>query len=714
MESFHATTTRPIRQPHQIANTAIEKGPSHDLGSTGSPENRSNHGTVVQTYVPSHAGTRGKRGALSELDAEVKRLREEIRFLKERDRFATPLPAQVILDNISDAFIALDLDWRIVYINPEAARINGKAAHEFIGKTHWEEWPGSVGSELERQYRLAVEQGRSVHFEHRYVAPGYDIWLEIHAYPYPSGLAIWYRDVTPRKQAEERERQLRAALKEKIDDFEALFRLMPVGVAVSEDAECRVIRVNDAMAKVIGVDPNANSSKSGPDAEQLSYRILLDGRELPADELPQQVSQREGRPCGPIELEMVHRDGESRFIYGSSVPLFDSRGAVRGSIGAYVDTTERRQAEERVRNSERIYRAVGESIPHGIWICDPDGRHVYASEAVLQLIGLTQEHCRKFGWIQAVHPEDRERVLTEWQECVRSGGKWDNEFRYLGVDGSEHPVLVRGTAVRGDTGEILCWAGMNLDVSTLKKTEAELRGKAAELERANRQLQEFVYAVAHDLREPLRTVAVFAELLLRKAPHTEAADEIGSHMLGSLRRMETLIRDLLELARALHHDAQAVPTDLNEALEEACRTCAATIRESNATVRAAALPVVLGEHDPLARVFQNLISNAIKYRKPGVEPEIEISAEEEASHCKVFVDDNGVGFEPGQAEFIFGLFKRLHGREYSGSGVGLTMCRKILERYEGSITAEARPGKGARFIVRLPLARRTEADPGAV
>jgi PAS domain S-box-containing protein len=139
------------------------------------------------------------------------------------------------------------------------------------------------------------------------------------------------------------------------------------------------------------------------------------------------------------------------------------------------DVTERRRAEQAVRDSERLYRAIGESIDYGVWVCEPDGRNIYASESFLKLVGITQQQCSDFGWGDVLHPDDAERTIAAWKECVRTGGTWDIEHRFRGVDGRWHPVLARGVPVRNERGEIACWAGINLDIARLKEAEARAR-----------------------------------------------------------------------------------------------------------------------------------------------------------------------------------------------------------------------------------------------
>lgn len=175
-----------------------------------------------------------------------------------------------------------------------------------------------------------------------------------------------------------------------------------------------------------------------------------------------------------------------------------------------------RTAERRLLESQRIYQAIGESIPFGIWICDADGRNRYISESLLKLTGLTQQECSGFGWARALHPEDREQLLTRWQECVNQAGIWDVEMRYRDTAGKYHPVLTRGVPVRDENGEIVSWAGISLDISRLKEAQAELRRQAEELRRSNRDLEQFAFVASHDMQETLR-LRISGEVQARSA-----------------------------------------------------------------------------------------------------------------------------------------------------------------------------------------------------
>jgi light-regulated signal transduction histidine kinase (bacteriophytochrome) len=225
-----------------------------------------------------------------------------------------------------------------------------------------------------------------------------------------------------------------------------------------------------------------------------------------------------------------------------------------------------------------------------------------------------------------------------------------------------------------------------------------------ELERANRELEEFAYVASHDLQEPLRMVAIYTQLLLtRYLPDNDTAEQYAGFVRQGVDRMQRLIQDLLTYSRIIHADPSPVSVaDLNESLNMALSTMQTSIEETKAKVIASPLPEVGGETSQFVNVFENLIGNSLKYRNKDLLPEIRITASRQAENWIISVADNGIGFEPQYAERIFGLFKRLHKDEFPGTGLGLAICQRIVERHGGRIWAEGKPKQGSIFFMALP------------
>jgi PAS domain S-box-containing protein len=376
--------------------------------------------------------------------------------------------------------------------------------------------------------------------------------------------------------------------------------------------------------------------------------------------------------------------------------------------GALISSRERaRRAEERMRESERIYRAIGESIPFGIWMTNPAGDPLYVSEAMLALTGMKQEDWRVFGWSRAIHPEDAARIAPEWDKCRREEGTLDVEVRYRSADGHYHPVLMRSVPVRDDRGQIVSWAGINLDIARQKETEAKLNGQTEELRRSNQDLEQFAFVASHDMQEPLRMVNIYTQLLLRKIAGRDFADvdQFAGYIHEGVGRMERLIRDLLHYSRVIHGEPDSAAVDAYAAAREALEVNRRLVEESRAEVVIDPLPAVMASDAQLLLVFQNLMSNAIKYRKPDAAPRIRISADVSAGRATFRVTDNGLGFDPAYSGKVFKLFTRLHGKNYEGTGLGLAICKRIVERYGGSIGVKTEPDVGSTFSFTLAAAQ---------
>lgn len=231
-----------------------------------------------------------------------------------------------------------------------------------------------------------------------------------------------------------------------------------------------------ALSELYGLQP----AEVRNDAAPIFSRILVEDHEHIRETID--LSARKMTPWRD-EFRVQHPTKGLRWIEGHSMPQKESDGCIIWH-GFLQDVTERREMESSIRESGRIYRAIGEAINYGIWICDSDGANLYASESFLNLVGLTQEQCSSFGWGDVLHPDDAERTISAWKECVRTGSVWDIEHRFRGGDGQWHDILARGIAVRNEQGEITHWAGINLDISGRKQAEKLLRDSEADLRRA--------------------------------------------------------------------------------------------------------------------------------------------------------------------------------------------------------------------------------------
>ncbi len=273
--------------------------------------------------------------------------------------------------------------------------------------------------------------------------------------------------------------------------FGRLFRQAAIGYTVT-DPEGRFVDANPAYCRLTGysleeLQQHRLSDLIHPEDYQANMRLIE--RQM-TDEIPPFV----------IENRYLRKDGSVVWVRKSVSWIMGPLGRPEWLLALVEDITRQHEIEQERRTSERIYRAIGETIPYGIWICDPDGRNIYASQSLLDLLGITQEQCSEFGWGDSLHPEDSDRTIAAWKECVRTEGNWDIVHRYRGVDGKYHPILARGIPVRDDGGRIICWAGINLDISQQKETEAALRESERRLAVALKNSPMLVYTTDRELR----------------------------------------------------------------------------------------------------------------------------------------------------------------------------------------------------------------------
>jgi PAS domain S-box-containing protein len=378
----------------------------------------------------------------------------------------------------------------------------------------------------------------------------------------------------------------------------------------------------------------------------------------------------------------------------------DETGVV---VDAFNDMLDEVQVRSRaLESSEKLYRAIGESMDYGVWVTDADGRCIYASDSFLRLVGLTMAQAANDGWGSVIHPDDAADTMAAWKECARTGSMWYREHRMLGVDGKYHAILAQGMPIRDADGKVERWAGINLDISRLKNTEFAL------LE-ADRRKDEFLATLAHELRNPLAPIRNAVRIL-----DSDAADERqrkwGRDVISrQVHRMSLLLDDLLDVSRItrgqleLKRDYVDLKTVVNDAVETA-----RPLLDAKRHHLAVSLPAenVKLEADPLrlSQVLGNLLTNAAKYTDP--EGQISLQAKLANAELVISIKDDGIGLSPEVIPGLFTMFSQVDSaidRAEGGLGIGLSLVKGLLALHGGRVEAHSEGlGKGSEFVVHLP------------
>jgi len=397
------------------------------------------------------------------------------------------------------------------------------------------------------------------------------------------------------------------------------------------------------------------------------------------------------------------------------VPSGNNMKSVRSPLlvtAAIRDISVRKEAEQHLAQMEGKYRGLLEAAPDAMVVVNQDGEIVLLNLQAEkrfgyrrdELLGQKVKNIIPEGFAERLIADDLRSAEDALAQQIGTGIELTGRRK----DGSEFPIEIMLSPLESAEG-ILVTAAIR-DISVRKEAEANLLQKVVELNRSNEELGEFAYAASHDLQEPLRMVASYTQLLSRryKGKLDSDADEFIAFAVDGASRMQRLIQDLLAYSRVGTKVKNLLDTSSEEALQQALVNLRGAIEESGALVTHDPLPTVRADEMQLIQLFQNLVGNAIKYQSPGV-PQVQISAAKNGEKKWLFsVQDNGLGIDPQYFEKIFGMFQRLHKRQaFAGTGIGLAICKKIVERHGGSISVESQPGQGSTFRFTLEGSERT-------
>jgi PAS domain S-box-containing protein len=368
-------------------------------------------------------------------------------------------------------------------------------------------------------------------------------------------------------------------------------------------------------------------------------------------------------------------------------------------IYTFSDHSSSPAAPDLSKVSGASFITLAEASPAMIWMSDAHNMCFYLNKAWLEFTGSQREEEYGRGWLKHVHPDDLAGLIG-LDKTMQRKESFSCDFRLMRHDGVYRNIFEIGTPHFDVNGGFNGYMGSCLDITEMKQAQHDLTALNKEFRRSNEELEQFAYVASHDLQEPLRMISGYVQLIEKNISRGEY-DKLGEFMtfvLDGVSRTQALISDLLQLSRVNRKGKPFTKVDLNETVKIATAHLTTRIEENTALLSIPKMPVVNGDSFQLIRLFQNLVDNAIKFHTPDSKPEIKISVQDNNDHYLFGVQDNGIGIDIKFHNRIFVIFQRLHTRnEYEGTGIGLAVCKKIVERHGGEIWVKSQPGAGSTF-----------------
>ncbi len=647
-----------------------------------------------------------------------------------RDRLAA------IVESSADAIISTDLHGIITSWNRGAERLFGYTAQEAIGQPVKMLIPSDRANE-EPDILERIRRGESIeHYETvRWRKDGALLDISLTVSPIIDGrgqivgASKIARDITVRKQAEAelgkseerrtaineqlliasmRQRELTEAVNER---YRVLYAALPVAAFVC-DRNAVIQNYNSRAVELWGREP-----KAGVEQHCGSMKLILpDGTLLPHAHSPMMEVLRTGTACRNVEVFIERPNGSRIPVIVNFCALKDAQGEVVGVVTSFDDISERKRAEDALRESEARFRAMADNIAPLAWMANPDGWIFFYNRRWYDYTGTTFEEMQGWGWDKVHHPKHLQRVVEKWRGQLRKGEAWEDTFPLRGKDGQYRWFLSRAFPIRDSEGKIARWFGTNTDVTELREAQELLGNRAKQLETLVEkrtadlretvgELEAFSYSIAHDMRAPLRSLLGYGQFLVEE--YDGKIDAIGQDYLRrithSADRMDRLIQDVLNYSKIVRAELPLEPVDVEKLLQGILESYPNLQGEGTSISLEGPFPRVLGNQATLTQCLSNLLGNAAKFVAPGVKPAVRVWSEARNGHIRLFVRDNGIGIAPDQHEKIFAIFQRVS-KNYDGTGIGLAIAKKAAERMGGSVGLESQLGQGSTFWIDLKRA----------
>ncbi|MBN8583629.1 MAG: PAS domain S-box protein [Ignavibacteria bacterium] len=620
---------------------------------------------------------------------------------------------QQLFENSPEGIVVLDNQDRILNANKGFERMFQFSADEIKGKTLNDIIVPESMLEQATQMTLFVLKGEIIHREtERKRKNGSTVDVSVLAYPITLeenqiGVYGIYSDITERKETEKAlrnsEERYRAFVKQSTEGIWRFEFLEPISTKLPIDEQVKNVfrygylaECNDVFAKMYGYESAADI------AGARIGELLIESEPKNIDYIRKSIMG--GYKIDNIESIEMDKNGNRKILMNNLVGIVENDALIR-IWGSQRDITESKKAQEELSKTQFRLATLLKNL-QDVVLYETGGGKEFMSENVSEMLGYSADLFSDRQFFKTItHPGDWLSIEEKTKEWHKAGspGVLNLEFRVRRADGTyiwveDHMIKVRNN---GDSH----MAGVLINITEHKTTEGKLKQLAEKLSSSNKELEQFAYVASHDLQEPLRMVASYIQLLQRryKGNISAEADEFINYAVDGVVRMKTLINDLLAYSRVNTKEAPLEDVDCNRIVEQNLKNLAASIAETGATVNYENLPTVRANQMQLNQLFQNLISNAIKFRKPDTKPIVNISAKHAGDEWLFTVSDNGIGIDKEFSDKIFIIFQRLHNSsEYPGTGIGLAICKKIIEKLGGHLWVESEPGKGSTFTFTIP------------
>ena len=631
----------------------------------------------------------------------TERKRAELAVQISETRFRAALDASLdaffVLNSVRDASGQIE-DFVFVEVNGVTEKLLGRSRDALIGQRLCDLYPANRKTGLFEKYARVVESRIPFEREFETTSSGLNAsWLRVQAVALEDGVVLTTRDITERKLAEK-------TLLESEARFRALFEHNPDGVVLIDPHDPNhpwaIVDCNETFGRMNGY---ARQELIGKSIDLLHDHAMMAEQ---GGRLLEWI-----REAGIAHGEGLHRHQDGHTFEIESASSIVTLGGRELVLGLDRDISDRKRAQSALLESESRFRTAMDYSPIGKALVRLDGHFLRVNNALSQILGYTPEELLEIDFQSITHPDDMELDLRYLQEIL-SGQRdtFETEKRYRHREGREVVTQLNVALVRDADGTPLYFVSQIQDISDRKRADQELRAFASQLERSNRDLQEFAQVASHDLQEPLRKIQMFGDRL--KANYAGSLGTTGvdylERMQGAAGRMQALIQDLLAFSRVASKTRPMVPVNLDQVAREVIDDLEALIERSGGRVEIGKLNTILADPLQMRQMLQNLIGNGLKFNRPDVIPVVKIGAgviEGAQGHAfELFVEDNGIGFDEKHLERIFTPFQRLHTRnEYEGTGMGLAICRRIAERHGGTMSAQSVLGVGSIFRMTLPM-----------